>query len=59
MGRIALGAITRNATTARRSCASSTRTLTSAPANNGASKWVRSTDSAVASTAYTVGRESV
>ena len=57
MGRIALGASTRSATTARRSCASSTRTVTPAPPSNGASKWVRSTASAVAPTAYTVGRE--
>ena len=44
-------------TTARRSCASSTRTATAAPPSNGASKCVRSTDCAVAAAAYTVGRE--
>ena len=52
-----MGASTRNATTARRSCASSTRTSTAAPWSSGVSKWLRSTDSAAAPTAYTVGRE--
>ena len=45
IGRMALGASTRNATTARRSCASSTRTSTAAPWSSGDSKWLRSTDS--------------
>ena len=54
---MALGASTRNATTARRSCASSTRTSTAAPWSSGDSKWLRSTDCAADPTAYTVGRD--